>query len=70
MLIHASSRVAQQDVLVGLVREHVARLRQRWRYQNDLARAEFQLRWEKEFTPVTADVDPKRVLRLTKSKEP
>ena len=69
MLIHASSRVAQQDTLVELVRNSLAELRQRWRYQNDAARAEFQQRWEREFIPVTAAMDLKRVLRFEQIEE-
>lgn len=62
MLIHASQLVAQQDILGGLVRERMAQLRQRWRYDQLRAREDFKTRWEQEFRPLSATMGGERVL--------
>lgn len=62
MLIHASQRTAEQDVVADLVRERMSGLRQRWRYQRDTASAQFRARWETEFVPVSAGFGPERIM--------
>ena len=69
MLIHASSRVAQQDALAELVLKGIAELRQRWRYQNAQARSQLQQRWEQEFIPITASINAKSVLGFEQIEE-
>lgn len=62
MLIHASPFTAQQVSLAALVVEHLATLRQQWRYDRDAARREFRARWDAEFRPVSAALAPDRVI--------
>lgn len=69
MLLHASQLVVQQDVLADLVRERVAQLRQRWRYQHTATRKEFRARWESEFVPVSASIGDDRVLSFYEIEE-
>ncbi|GIG91126.1 Z1 domain-containing protein [Plantactinospora endophytica] len=62
MLIHGSQYTYQQDVIAALVRERLAVLRQRWRYDQDNTRPEFDARWEGKFLPVTGAIAPDRAL--------
>jgi hypothetical protein len=69
MLIHASQLVAQQDILARLVRDRVAQMRQRWRYDQANAREEFRSRWESHFRPVSEAVGDDRVLAFEQIEE-
>jgi len=62
MLIHGSQYIYQQLSLADQIRVTLASLRQRWRYDQPNARPLFQQRWEREFVPVSAAMDPERVL--------
>ncbi|MET8310918.1 Z1 domain-containing protein [Micromonospora sp. NPDC005173] len=65
MLVHGSQYTYQQDVIAALVRDRLAVLRQRWRYDQDNTRAEFEKRWLEEFEPVTRGVDESRVMQFS-----
>jgi hypothetical protein len=62
MLIHASQRTAEQDVVAELVRERMSSLRQRWRYQRNATATNLRARWESEFVPVSAAFGRDRVM--------
>lgn len=62
MLIHGSPYTRQQVVLGELVTAALASLRQQWRYDNEAARPRFEDRWNREFRPVSAAMDPDRDL--------
>ena len=58
MLIHGSSTAAHQAAIADLVREHVAVLRQRWRYNIAEAEPSFAQRWATEFESRNRDGMP------------
>lgn len=60
MLIHTSHRTAIQNQIGVLAREHVAVLRQQWRYDRDSLRPLLMNRWENEFRPLIVHTDLRR----------
>lgn len=61
MLIHTTSRTAQQNALEDVVADELRAIRNQWRYEKSELRPELQKRWEADFRPVTvtlnADLD-------------
>jgi hypothetical protein len=54
MLIHTSSRIAEQNLLWDQVSVRFGEIRDEWRYQRDQGiRTQLRDRWVEEFTPVT-----------------
>jgi hypothetical protein len=54
MLIHTSSRIADQSVLWRQIEDLFGELRDEWRYQRDQGvRHRMRVRWDTEFRPVT-----------------
>ncbi|MEM7629513.1 MAG: Z1 domain-containing protein [Planctomycetota bacterium] len=53
MLIHTHHRTPVQTALANVVREHVAQMRQSWRYDRDAIEVVLRARWESEFRPLT-----------------
>ncbi|MGI5246639.1 Z1 domain-containing protein [Dactylosporangium sp. CA-139066] len=62
MLIHGSPYTYQQDAIAALVRERLAVLRQRWRYDAATTGPELARRWQEKFVPVTMSIAPEREL--------
>lgn len=57
MLIHTTQRIAQQNALGHAVGEHLATIRQGWRYDRPSIREELRHRWDNEFRPVTVEMN-------------
>ncbi len=62
MLIHGSPYTYQQLALADQVRASLGVLRQHWRYDLATSRPRFVARWESEFQPLCAAMDPSRAL--------
>jgi hypothetical protein len=56
MLIHTHHRKAVQNQLAELIRQHLATLRQLWRYERDSFLPRLIDRWNHRFRPVTASI--------------
>ena len=60
MLIHTHQRTRVQNQLGPQVEEVISRIRQEWRYGGAGFRQRLRDRWNSEFDPVTARIDPDR----------
>lgn len=57
MLIHTSQRTALHNSLGALVRDQLATIRQRWRYDRDSIEPALRARWDDDFRRVTVALD-------------
>jgi len=66
MLVHASQLTVHQDTVAELLRDKLSELRQQWVYDlpKCAARALLKQRWDKEFVPITAEIDATRSMQF------
>jgi hypothetical protein len=58
MLIHTHHRKAVQNEMARAVRDHLATVRQLWRYERESLRPRLSDRWNQRFRPVTVSKQP------------